>query len=169
MFVFAYVANGCNAAAAYRSAHPGVTEQTARVEGHRTLANPNVRAYLDEQLEPRRKALEITADEVLALLSMAARADMRLLFDHRGHVLPPTEWPYDIAMSVQSLKMRRSQIVGIHLTPKIPALRTLLEVHGLIGRHNRRRAQVDVLAEILREPPQLTGEGSRDRSVAVAR
>jgi hypothetical protein len=151
MFVLAYVANGCNASAAYRIAHPAVTEQTARVEGHRTLANPNVKAYLNEHLEPRRKALDITADEVLALAAMTARADIRLLFDHRGQILPPSEWPPEIAVSVQSFRMSRSQIVSFHLIPKLPVLRMLLEVHGLLGSQKQRRPPDDELAAVLRE------------------
>ena len=49
-FIIAYVANGYNAAQAYISIKPHVAMSTARTEGPALLANPHVRAALDEYI-----------------------------------------------------------------------------------------------------------------------
>lgn len=121
-----------NATAAYRAGHPGVTENTARVEGSRTLANPDVRSYLRERLEPRWKAMQMTGDEALARVSLDAQADIRLLFDHRGRLLPPSQWPDEIAHSVEAVEMKSRGIVRVKLVSKLAARRVILELTGML-------------------------------------
>lgn len=51
LFAHAMIRNKMNATAAYRELHPGVTDGTAKVEGCKTLTNPNVIAELTPLLE----------------------------------------------------------------------------------------------------------------------
>lgn len=104
MFVFclAYRANGYNASAAYREAHPGVTDATSRTEGHRTLAHPNVAAWLAKHVGERWKRWEMSGEEAVARIAMDARADIRLLYDKDGKLLPIHQWPDEVANSVKS-------------------------------------------------------------------
>jgi hypothetical protein len=66
-FALAYLENGFKAAAAYLEAHPGVTSATARVEGSRTLADPDVRAFVDWRLEQHWGPLQMRGEEAVVL------------------------------------------------------------------------------------------------------
>jgi phage terminase small subunit len=83
-----WLANGFQAAAAYREAHPGCSDRTAQVEGSRTLSLPAVRAFiracLDEWLGP----LEMSAEEAVRRIGAMARADVRVLHEKAGKLLP---------------------------------------------------------------------------------
>ncbi len=103
-FCLNYVANGFNASAAYRAAHPTASKHTARVEGCRTLIKPAVQEFLATQIGDRWKDLHMDGDEVLARVSMDARADPRLLFDEKGKPLPPADWPDEVANSVETFE-----------------------------------------------------------------
>ena len=98
-FCLNYVANGFNASAAYRAAHPTASKHTARVEGCRTLIKPAVQEFLATQIGDRWKGLQMDGDEVLARVSMDARADPRLLFDEKGKPFAPADWPDEISPS----------------------------------------------------------------------
>ncbi len=132
-FALEYVCNGFNATAAYRAAHPNVTYATARMEGSRCLAHPCVRAFLDPQLQSRWKALQPDGDEALGRIALDARADLRLLFDEKGELLKPHEWPDDIANSIESVELRADGGVKVRLTGKLTARRIILEQTGKLS------------------------------------
>ena len=126
-FALAYVGNGFNAAAAYRAAHPNVTNGTASVEGHRTLVNPKLRKHISERLDEHWKAEHMNGDEALARVAQDARADIRLLFDGQGELLKPHDWPDEIAGSVEALDVRTGKV---KLASKTTARRIILEQTG---------------------------------------
>jgi len=128
-FALNWLANGYNATAAYKAAHPEVTSGTARIEGHRTLAKPNIRAWLLSQLESRWAQYEMSADEASARVAMDARADIRLLFDTKGRILPPHEWPDEIASSVRSVRQGKYGL-DVRLNDSLAARRLILELTG---------------------------------------
>lgn len=128
-FCLDYLANGFNASAAYRSAHPGVTDPTAWVEGHRTLRNPNVRTFIASQLENRWAAAHMSADEALALVAGDARADVRVLFNETGTMLSVQDWPDAIASSVEAIEQKDDGSIKVKLASKTAARRMILEVH----------------------------------------
>lgn len=103
-FVETYLANGFNATQAYREAYPGVTYTTAMVNGCRMLRNAKVAPVIEDAQRDRWKRLKMTGDEALALLSLDARVDTRLLYDEKGEPLPPHLWPDEIALTIQSVK-----------------------------------------------------------------
>jgi len=144
-FALEYVSNGFNATQAYAKAHPLASKQTARVEGSRTLAIPAVRAFVDDFLQP----YQMSADEALSRLAWDARADVRLLFDAKGKLLEPHEWPDEIINSVRSIE-EGPYGWKIRLNDSQAARRTILEVHGKLKNPNAGDAMRD-LAEILAE------------------
>lgn len=147
-FCLAYLANGFNASAAYRSAHPAVTEPTSWVEGHRTLRNPNVKGFIAGQLEQRWTAYHMSADEALALVASDARADVRVLYDEHGKLLPVQNWPDAIAQSVESIEHKDDGTVKVKLTSKLAARRIILEVHRRLKAPGENEG-VDALAALL--------------------
>lgn len=102
-FVLTYLANGRNATAAYKAAHPRASQRTAEVNGSRTLRKTEVAAFLKQQEADRRARLQMDGDEALEGITRIARADPRRLFrDNR--LMPISEWPDDAADCVKALK-----------------------------------------------------------------
>ena len=127
-FALTYLANGFNATAAYRAAHPKASDATARAEGYKYLVKPHIKAFIDKRLTNRWKALQMDGDEVLARLAMDARADIRLAFDAEGVMLPVSEWPDDLANSVNAVSISPDGAAKIALVSKFAARRTIAEV-----------------------------------------
>jgi hypothetical protein len=126
-FCLVYIANGFNATAAYKTAYPAASFRSARELGYRLLTKVDIKAFVAEQLAQRWKPLQMTADEALARIATAARADIRTLFDEAGRLLPPHLWPDDIATSIQALHLDRKGKCGVRLVDKLAALRLILE------------------------------------------
>lgn len=132
-FCLHYVANGFNASAAYRSAHPGVTNNTARVEGHKTLTNPDIKAHLATRLSEHWASLHMHGDEVLGRVAMDARADLTQLYDlTTEELLPMKEWPESVRNSIETFERTGDGGVKIKLVSKGQARRTILEQTGML-------------------------------------
>jgi hypothetical protein len=102
-FVEAYILNGGNATRAYRVARGGgpssVKDSTCAVEGCKLLRLPKIRAALEARRQARFQALQMEADEALALISMRARANFADAYDDRGHLLPFHLWPESLQLA----------------------------------------------------------------------
>lgn len=89
LFVDAYMANGCNAADAYRAAgYKASNPNVAKVEGCRMLQRPSVQERLETRRAEALAASKLTADEVLQSLARAVRFDPRKLFNEDGSLKP---------------------------------------------------------------------------------
>lgn len=64
-----------NATQSYLKAYPEATYGTARVEGCKLLAKPNVKAYIDEQMAKKQDDRIMKQDEILRLLTSIARGE----------------------------------------------------------------------------------------------
>ena len=64
-----------NATQSYLKAYPEATYATARVEGCKLLAKPNVKAYIDEQMAKKQDERIMKQDEILRLLTSIARGE----------------------------------------------------------------------------------------------
>jgi phage terminase small subunit len=73
-FVTAYLSGDTRLNATRAAIAAGYAQSGARQEGHRLMANPKVRARIDEYL----KAMALTPDEVLAELKVIALAPMEM-------------------------------------------------------------------------------------------
>jgi hypothetical protein len=147
-FCLYYVANGFNATTAYKAAYPGATLRSARELGHRLLTKVDIRAFLATQVNERWTELQMTGDEALARVAMAARADVRLLFDDNGHVLPPRLWPDEIAYAVEAFRFNGRGGWAIRLASRLTGLRLILEHTGRLA--NQRPESADALAQAIR-------------------
>jgi hypothetical protein len=100
------------------------------MEGSRTLAKPCIRAFVDQQLRTRWKALHMDGDEALMRVALDARADPRRLFGPDGKMLRPSEWPDDITNSVEALELKVDGGIKVKFASKTMARRTILELTG---------------------------------------
>ena len=64
-----------NATQSYLKAYPEATYNTARTEGSKLLANPNIKAYIDEQMAKKQDERIMKQDEILRLLTSIARGE----------------------------------------------------------------------------------------------
>ena len=64
-----------NATQSYIKAYPNVTENTARTNGCKLLANTNIKNYIDEQLAKKQDERIMKQDEILRLLTSIARGE----------------------------------------------------------------------------------------------
>jgi phage terminase small subunit len=110
-FCLEYLANGHNASKAYKATHPGCkSDLAARVEGHRHLTNPNVRAFLEQERSARNARLRMTGDEAMALLALIARANIGDIYDEHGNVMPVPHWPETVRLAVRTVRHGRRGI-----------------------------------------------------------
>lgn len=103
-FVALYQANGGNATQAYLGIHPHARYGTARVEGCRLLAKPNVRTAVDRERLARWKRIQMEAGEALELLAARARGNIGELFNEKGELLAVHLWPKWMLVCVKSYK-----------------------------------------------------------------
>ena len=102
LFVEAYVLNGGNATKAYQACmHSDVRASSAASQGWRMLRNVKVRAAVDRRRTERFQALQMEADEALALISMRARANLADAYDDNGDLLPFHLWPESLQLAVR--------------------------------------------------------------------
>ena len=74
IFADEYIIN-LNATQSYLKAYPEATYNTARTEGSKLLANPNIKAYIDEQMAKKQDDRIMKQDEILRLLTAIARGE----------------------------------------------------------------------------------------------
>ena len=74
IFADEYIIN-LNATKSYKKAYPEATYNTARTEGCKLLANPNIKAYIDEQMAKKHDERIMKQDEILMLLTSIARGE----------------------------------------------------------------------------------------------
>lgn len=93
-----------NAARAARDA--GYSEDTAKEIGHRLLTYVHIKARIKKLLDERMARTLLSGDEILLGIKHLAVADSRRLLDPvTGCVLPPGEWPDDVAQAVASFEV----------------------------------------------------------------
>jgi len=71
------------------------------------LGRPRVAEAITVAQAKRLHEIGLDANKVLTAAMRIAFADPRRIFDEDGHLLPPKEWPDDIAMAVSSVKLHR--------------------------------------------------------------
>jgi len=109
LFVEAYALNGGNATTAYQAcmAPVVVKASSAASLGWRMLRTVKVRAAINRRRAERFQALQMEADEALALISIRARANLADAYDERGRMLPFWLWPETLQLAVRSVKTNR--------------------------------------------------------------
>lgn len=74
IFADEYIIN-LNATQSYLKAYPNVTEDTARTNGCKLLANTNIKKYIDKRLASKEDERIMKQDEILMLLTAIARGE----------------------------------------------------------------------------------------------
>lgn len=83
----------------------GYSEKTAREQASRLLSKVNVGTRIQSLMNARAKRVEVNADTILRELLKLALSDLRKLFDDKGQLLPPDQWPDDAAVAVASVEV----------------------------------------------------------------
>jgi len=101
LFVEAYVLSGGNATKAYQAcmAPVIVKASSAASLGWRMLRTVKVRAAIDRRRAERFQALQMEADEALALIALRARANLADAYDDGGKLLPFHQWPESLQLA----------------------------------------------------------------------
>lgn len=93
-----------NAKQSYLRAGGDASEASAGVLGHRMLKKVNVQHELSRLAEARSKRVQIDADTILSDLGTISSSDIRKLYDENNALLPPREWPDDVAMAIKEVE-----------------------------------------------------------------
>lgn len=107
LFVAEYLIDD-NATRAYRAIHPDCTYRTARSEGSRFVAKPNIREEIRAARAIQLRDARITADRVLEELARIAFADYLLAVDRdTGNLLEPHRIPIQTRRAIKSVTVTR--------------------------------------------------------------
>lgn len=74
--------------------------------GRQLLTKPHVREAIEAAKAGRAERTQINADWVLTRLAAMASADLRKILDEKGRVLPPEQWPDDVAATVTAVDVQ---------------------------------------------------------------
>jgi phage terminase small subunit len=146
-FATAYLSNGFNAKQAYRSVHAEATDSTCATEGFGYLNKPHVKAHISRCVTKVFEERAMSGAEALGRLAQDAKSDVRELFDERGQVLLPHQWPETIANSVERFELTKDGM-RVTLVSKLQARRTILELTGKLK--SPMAEELSVLARALR-------------------
>lgn len=95
-----------NATAAYRDAgFPAATNNAAHVRAYRLLRKRQVREYIRDIQRAAADAAMVTVEDLARGFRRAERADLRRLMGPDGEMLPPSEWPDDVALAISSIEV----------------------------------------------------------------
>jgi phage terminase small subunit len=157
--------------AAKAAIRAGYSAKTARVIACQNLTKANVAAEVDRLCKRVAEAAEVTSIEVLRQAERICRADLRKVFSTDGTLLPPDQWPDDIAGAISSVEVsEQSDVVGedestrvvaertkkIKLWDKNSALDKLFRYHGLYRHDNEQVTPVPQELSIHMTPEEAT-------------
>lgn len=154
-YVIDYNGARAYAAAGYRPGNGNV----AKVEAHRLLTRPDVRARVEALEAEHLSAIGVRAHRILREQARVAFSDPRRLVGEDGEVLPPAEWSDDVAATVASVevvedfvgtgKKRRKvgQVVKVRFWNKNEAGANLMRHAGLFKDDNAQKG--DVIREFM--------------------
>jgi phage terminase small subunit len=96
---------GGNATRSYIDAgFPHKSENVAAQLSRRLLRKVQIRTFIRHLQHVAAAAAEVTTAEIVAAIANVAKADRRKLFDARGVMLPPDQWPDDVAATVEGIE-----------------------------------------------------------------
>ena len=84
----------------------GYSKKSVRAIASELLTNPNIQAYLRDQIEKRSAKAKIDIELILSHLYNMAFFDPRELLDDDGDLLPPSQWPDVAARVIQGLDIQ---------------------------------------------------------------
>lgn len=134
----------------------GPTQHATEAAAHRRVKKREVRHHLRDLQQRAADAAQVDANAVMQGLKRIAFSKLPDLYDARGRIKLPHEWPADLVGAVESVeseevfelvehtdpesgkKSRRRELVGyvrkVRVAKRIEALRLLAEIVRLTGR-----------------------------------
>lgn len=94
-----------NATQAYLRAGYKNNPDVADSSAHRLLGNPRIANAIRQAMNRIEKRVMIAAENVLIELGKIAFADPRKVFAENGDLLPPKDWPDEIAGAIQAIEI----------------------------------------------------------------
>ncbi len=142
-FANAYLEHGNATQAARDAGYKSSSEDGLRFLAHKLLTKPNVGEYIRAALDGFLDAERVTTPRIAQALAREAFADRTAIFDAEGAVLPPSEWPAEVAAILvgyevtESVNPRTGAVtarrVKLKFADPTKALKTLAEWRGMIG------------------------------------
>lgn len=83
----------------------GYSAKTAQEQSSRLLSNVMIQGAVAEAKAARAERVEVQQDDVLRELMRLGFSDLRKVFSSTGSLLPPEEWPDDVAASISSVEV----------------------------------------------------------------
>ena len=145
----------------------GYSAASASTIGSELLAKPKIQEALHAEMDARAMRTRITADLTLAGIARLALSDVRRVFYPDGTIRPVDTWDDDIAMAVQSVKVKEdpetgARVTEIRLADKAKPLDMLARHLGLLTTDKERNESIsDLLKAVLlemreRQPKDVT-------------
>lgn len=82
----------------------GYSEKSARQQATRLLSKASIQMSISRLRTDREDRTQVTHDRVLREVGRIALVDPRKAFDDNNVLLPPKEWPDEIAAAISSIK-----------------------------------------------------------------
>lgn len=148
------VAKGVSQAEAYRKAYPKAKrwkDSTVHVEASKLAGTSKVSTRVADLQAAMAEKSEVDGARILQEAARLALVDPRQLFDERGRVRPPSEWPDELAACIASVKTKPEyeghgedrQYVGdsyeVRFWDKNAALEKLFKNKGLFEQDNKQK------------------------------
>ncbi len=176
-----WVETGVAARSYIDAGFPHASRNAAAVAARRRLRRPAVREYIQALHRHAAETARTTLAEVVAAVRAIALGDRRALFDERGGLRPPHEWPADLAAAVarfettellepdpgaKGKKRLKGYTRKVTFADRLAALVELAELAGLIprkgeaaapGRRNATVVEVALGPEVV-DPPAGDGK-----------
>lgn len=183
------VAKGASQAEAYREAYPKAKrwkDATIHPEASKLAANPKVSTRISELQAAMAEKSEVDGARILQEAARLALLDPRQLFDEKGRIKPPSEWPDELAACIASVKTKPEyewhgedrEYVGdsyeVRFWDKNAALLKLFKNKGLFEQDNKQKRgdELDSLTPAeqiaLREYLQYVAAGPRTGGKSAA-
>lgn len=108
-----YMINGGRQSDALRAVHPKAKNwsiETVNAEASQLFNKPRIRIRLAQLRAEQAKRTAVTSDRILQETARLAFSDARKLFNERGELLHPSEWPDDVAASVAQMDMQLDRV-----------------------------------------------------------
>lgn len=141
---------------AYLSAgFPPVAHASAQQLAWRMSRKPHVVAYMRKVRDQAMLAAQQTSNAIVAGIAAIAHADRAALFDGRGRLLPPDQWPPDVRAAVEGVESEelyepvpgqpgKRRLKGyarkVKTGSRIAAFRLLAEIKEMVGQARDRDA-----------------------------
>ena len=119
------------------------SNDTLQRQANDLINHPKVSARIAKLRKANSRKLEVSAEKVLREFAAIGFSDPRKILDENHALLPPDQWPDEMARAIKSVKVKEtpdgSTITEVQLWPKTAALDSLSKNLGLYLADNRQR------------------------------